>query len=248
MNWSFSSLMMYESCPYRFKLAKIDKLPRKPLPPDNPMERGNRIHGGLERYVKGETAVLVTEARGMDKLQHVADRLRELYACDMATVEQDWLFNRDWDEAPKRMRCSVHDDITTDGCAECETKVWLWAKLDTCGIDIENKLVVPGDWKSGKSQYKAVEHVQQLQLYSAVAALKYPWAETIIPELYYVDEGHIRSSEYTREQALSFVGRFDVRAQRIFDDKFYRPNPNVNTCRYCDFGPRNGTGACAVGV
>ena len=43
------------------------------------------------------------------------------------------------------------------------------------------------------------------------------------------------------------VGRFDARAQRIYNDRFFKSNANKVTCRYCPFSPR-GTGACPVGV
>lgn len=249
MNWSFSSLMNYESCAHRFKLAKIDRLPEPPRPPDNPLERGNRVHNRYEAYIKGESQVFDNEAKNSAMFREATDHLRLLYTLGMATSEDDWLFNRDWDEVPKKMQCSVHGrEKPVDDCEECGQRVWLWAKLDACVMDEDAKKVIVIDFKTGKSQYKAIEHVQQLQLYAAIAALKYPWAETIIPELWYLDEGHVRQSEYTLEQALGFVGRFEVRADRIFKDRLYRPNPNVQTCRWCSYGPRNGTGACAVGV
>lgn len=249
MNWSFSSLMTYETCPHRFKLAKIDRLPEPPRPPDNPMERGNRVHKRYEAYVKGETAVFDNEARCSDTFRAAADHLRLLHQVGMATAEDDWLFNREWDEVPKKMDCSVHGRGKPDPeCEECAARVWLWAKLDACVMDKEERKVIAIDYKTGKSQYKAIEHVQQVQLYAAISALKFPWAETIIAELWYLDEGHVRQSTYTAEQALSFVGRYDVRAQRIFDDKLYRPNPNIMTCKYCPYGPKTGTGVCPVGV
>jgi CRISPR/Cas system-associated exonuclease Cas4 (RecB family) len=228
-NWSFSSLMIYEACPLRFKLAKIDRLPELPRPPDNPMERGNRIHGRLEKYVKGESNEMDEEAKAIRTFVPLIEHARVLYAEGKATAEQDWLFNRDWDD------CNRND-------------VWLWAKLDLNVQDMQNGLVVPIDYKSGKSQFKQIEHVQQLQLYSGLAALRYEWAETITSELWYVDEGHIKSYTVNREEALKYIGRFEKRADRIYEDKHFRANPNMITCAYCPYGPRRGTGACPVGV
>lgn len=227
-NWSFSWLMKYEQCAFMFKLAKIERLPEPPRPPDNPLERGNRIHKALEDYVTGKSSTPDSEARKLAPIQHVYDHMRMLYTHGMVTVEQDWFFDHNWEV--------------------CDRKdVWLWVKLDTCVLDESQALVIPGDTKSGKSGYKAVEHVQQLQIYSATSAIKFPWANTLAPELYYVDEGHIRQTEMSREHALSFIGRFDQRAQRIYDDRMFRPNPSAHTCRYCSYSPR-GTGACPVGV
>ncbi len=123
----------------------------------------------------------------------------------------------------------------------------MMAKLDFAALDKSNNYVVVVDYKTGKPDYKVVEHIQQLQFYAALTALKYEWANQIVAELWYVDAGAVRSVEWTREQALAFVGRFDARAQRIYNDRFFRANPSKITCRYCPYSPR-GTGACPVGV
>lgn len=230
-NWSFSRLMTYESCPQQFKFKAIDRLPEPPKPENNPLERGNRIHRNLELFVQGETKVVSNEAKSIAHFIPALEHLRELYACGMATTEDDWLFDRDWDETQKR---------------NAERPIWLWAKLDASILDEERGIAIAVDYKSGKSNNKAIEHVQQLQLYAALTALKYEWANEIHAELWYLDEGWVKPVVYSREQALSYVGRFDVRAQRLYDDRFYRPNPNRVTCRYCPYGSQNGTGVCPV--
>lgn len=228
-NWAFSSLMKYETCALQFKLAKIDRLPEPERPPDNPLERGNRVHSRYERFIKGESNEFDTEAKESAKFKPIIEKIRGMHAQGYATAEQNWWFNREWQV------CSRED-------------VWLWLKLDTSIYVPEQKLAITIDFKTGKSQYKAIEHVQQTQLYSAVSALKFPEAERHSAELYYLDEGHIRRAEYSQDEALKFVSRFDQRAQRIYDDRFFRANPNTHNCRYCPYGPRNGTGACPVGV
>lgn len=233
-NWSFSKLMMYETCPMRVRLKYIDRLPEPALPPDNPMERGSRIHNNLELYVKGE-AELQNEAKKLEQFKPALGHLQELYACKQATAENDLFFNRDWDLCEKR-------------------SVWLWLKKDFCvtdGAQVTDREAVTrtitGDYKSGKSGYKTIEHIQQLQLYAACDALEYPNAEVHISEIWYVDEGSTRQMTYSHEQALSFVGRFAARAERMYADRYFRPNPSRDICRYCPYSPR-GTGACPVGV
>lgn len=228
INWSISKLFAYESCPMQFKLRYIEKLPEPPRPPDNPLERGNRVHNMLEKYVKGEGSLHGCEAKRIDVFEPHLTHLETLYADGMATAEDDWFFNRDWDACER-------DDV------------WLWSKLDFSVTDETNRVVVTGDYKTGKSAYKAVDHIQQIQLYTAVSALKYEWADVLIGEVWYVDEGWIRQAEYTREQALKFVGRFNARADKIYQDRMFRPNANKVTCRWCPYSPR-GTGACPVGV
>lgn len=229
-NWSFSSLMVYETCPLRFKLARIDKLPELPRTPDNPMERGNRVHNRLEKFVKGE-GDMDTEAKCIDAFVPALDHARVLYQKNKATAEQDWLFDADW-------------ETTTRDAG----RIWLWSKLDLNVNDQANEHVISVDYKTGKSQYKIIEHVQQLQLYTAVSALRYEWAQVLTAELWYLDEGHVKTFTVDRDAALALVGRFDARAQRIYDDRFFQAKPSAQACIYCPYGPRKGTGACPVGV
>lgn len=229
--WSFSRLLQYESCPMRTKLKVIDRSPEPPLPPDNPMERGNREHGRYERYIKGDASALNgAEARQLDLHRPNLDKLAELYAAGMATAEQNWKFDADWE---------IIDGEDRD--------YWLFAKLDAYVFNPETCTAIAVDFKTGKSMYKAIEHVQQLQFYAALSALREERADTIICELWYVDESDNRTFELSREQALSYVGRFQKRADTMMSDKIFRPNPNKVTCRYCPYSPR-GTGVCPVGV
>lgn len=226
-NWSFSKLMMYEGCPQRYKLRYIDKLPEPPPEPNNPLARGNRVHEKLEKYVKG-TGPLDGEAKELQKFLPALNHLQVLHECGQAMTEDNWFYNDNWE------------------VCERDT-VWLWSKLDFLVLDEDQQRAIIGDYKTGKSNYKMIEHVQQMQLYAAVTALRYEWIETVTPELWYVDEGWVRSTTYTREEALQYVGRFDRRVEFLYKDKLFKANPNPTNCRYCPYSPR-GTGACPVGV
>lgn len=245
-NWSFSKLTLYESCPLQFKFRYIDKIPEPERPADNPLERGNRIHNNLEMFVKNEPGgdLADNEAKRIEPFKPALNHLRTLYDCGMAHAEDNWFYNDAWEVEPACGKCN--------GCLRgrtCyEAKIWLWSKLDFFVIDEDNSHAIVGDYKSGKSMYKAIEHVQQLQLYTAVAAIRYPHLAKITAELWYVDEGHVKSFTCTNEEAMRFIGRFDQRVQRIYDDRFFRPNPNKITCAYCPYGPRRGNGHCPVGV
>jgi CRISPR/Cas system-associated exonuclease Cas4 (RecB family) len=220
--------MVYEQCPFRFKLSKIDKLPEPPRDEKSPLERGNRIHKHLEDHVMEGRSLDGIEALAVDKFKPLLTCLQSLYADGKVSVEENWLFDKDWNICERN-------------------EVWLWSKLDVNVRDEERATSVVIDHKSGKSTYKAIEHTCQMQLYGAETALRQEWAETIIVELWYVDEGHVKQQAYSRDQALRYVQSFDRRANRIYDDRHFRPNPNKVTCRWCPYSPR-GTGACPVGV
>lgn len=216
---------MYERCPMQLKLKAIDRLPELPRDPNNdPLARGDRIHKALEISVI-EGAPPPKEAKEFaDLLAHA----HELYRAGRATVEQDWLSGDDWTTVERK-------------------DVWLWTKLDLNVVHEEAGHSIVVDYKTGKSQYKALEHIQQCQLYVAVAALRQPEVTKLTAELWYIDEKWVRTMEYTREQALKFIGLFDKRARPMFEEKLWRPRPNVVTCKWCPYSPR-GTGACPVGV
>lgn len=228
-SWSYSALSTYEACPLQIKLKRIDRMPEPPRPYDNPLERGNREHKRYEKYVQGDSNALAdSEAKKLEPLMPALDMLRDLYPSGTVETEQDWILNDEWEFVEK-------------------SQLWLWIKMDVCVQHKQVATVVVIDYKTGKSQYKMTDHIQQAQLYAGVAALKHEWAETVITEMWYVDEGHIKPFTYTRDEALAFIGRFDRRAHRMYEDKLFRPNANVVTCRYCPYSPR-GTGACPVGV
>lgn len=228
-NWSFSKLLSYEGCPMRVKLKYIDRIPEPERDPNNdPLLRGSNIHDNLERFIKGEGTLDGNQAKALDNFVPMLEHLQELYAIGKAHAEDDWLYDDEWQPCSKQ-------------------GYWLWVKLDYFVKDEELKLLVVGDWKSGKSGYKTIEHIQQTQLYAATAALRYPWADEIVTEIPYVDEGKLMQHTYSRDQALSFISRFENRAQRMLNDTMFRPNPNKVTCKWCPYSPR-GNGACPVGV
>lgn len=227
-DWSFSKLVSYEECPFRVKLRYIERKPMPELKPGNPLERGQRIHDNLERYVKGECD-LGQEAKAISVFQDMLDHMQVLYREERIIVEDDWFFSPDWSICDKEDRC-------------------LWVKLDYCGFNEDTATIVIGDWKSGKSSSNTIKNAQQTQLYAVAVAQKFDWVENIITELAYVDEGKIVPFHYSADGALKLMDGFQRRADRMMSDKTFRANPHAQNCYYCPYGPKNGTGACPVGV
>jgi CRISPR/Cas system-associated exonuclease Cas4 (RecB family) len=214
--------MEYERCPRAFKYHAIDHLPQ--LPRDiatDPMARGSRVHEGLDETVR-LGANVPREATGFKEL---LDHARLLFEHGMVTTEENWFFDEDWKP------CS-------------RDKVWLWAKLDLDVSDKDKNTCYVVDYKTGKSKYKIIEHVQQGQLYAACVAQLRPWVQSIIVEFWYIDENMIKTFEYTREQALEYIGRFQRRVDRLYAEKYFPPRPSRMNCKWCAYGRDNGTGVC----
>ena len=83
--WSYSSLTLYEKCPHAYKLRYIDKCKE---PPNEAMERGNKIHTEVENFLthqgdlSEETQKLKAYYNGMRHLQPI--------------IEEPWGFDANW--------------------------------------------------------------------------------------------------------------------------------------------------------
>ena len=71
-----SRLNDYESCPLKAKLKMIDKIPEpeRPLPPgktEHANDRGTRIHGEIEAFVKGTGPMPIEARRFKDELERM---------------------------------------------------------------------------------------------------------------------------------------------------------------------------------
>lgn len=89
-SWSFSRLLVYEQCPYRFKLQFMDRIPD--LQPKTAADRGTQIHQEAEDYVLGKgdfTSNLRHFKADFLALKSHADQGR-------VTCEEEWAFDRDW--------------------------------------------------------------------------------------------------------------------------------------------------------
>lgn len=86
--WSYSAFNLYDQCPYKYKLCKIDKLPE---PRSEALIRGDETHKKVAAYLAGVTDVLPNEAR------HFASQMQQLKTLD-PIVEQQWAFTNTWRE------------------------------------------------------------------------------------------------------------------------------------------------------
>lgn len=228
--WSYSTLKQFEKCPHSIELAKVHKQPGPVLPADNPMVRGNRVHKNGEDFVQG-----VTEKLGPELKKHFETdiaELREDYAEGNILVEEDWGFTKEW--------------ASTGWMSK---DVWARIKCDVVKtMDVNARKII--DYKTGKSFGNEVSHIQQGQLYSIAAFMKYPEIEFVEASFWYVDEGKkSRPKIYTRKQMIPIINSFTKRANKMTDCVVFIAKPNRSNCKYCDFGPNNGgTNVCEFGV
>lgn len=225
--WSFSRLSNFEKCPYKIYQSAVLKLKGPPRDADNPAERGTRIHNVAEEYVNGTSTVFAPE---MEDFREDFEALREGFDAGEVETEGDWGFDIDWQEA-----------------GWWDANVWARIKLDAFArVDPHTARVI--DYKTGKKFGNEVHHIQQAQLYMVAGFLKQPDVDLIQTEFWYLDQNAKTVKTYRRNKLPLYMKKFTDRAMRLTTCTEFPAKPSKMNCRWCDFGPENGTGDCKYGV
>lgn len=222
MSWSYSRLLDFEQCRYRYKLKYKDKVPEQK---SDAADRGTAIHQMAEDFVSQKLKSLPVE---LMKFADDFSALRARYKEGHVSLEGEWGFDKHWQ--PHEYKYA-----------------WLRMKADAVAFNPQRTQAIVIDYKTGAKWGNEIKHAEQTQLYALAAAIREPRVTTIITELWYLDKDDMSSNTYTREQAMRFIPGFDKRARKIDDAKEFGPNPNMFTCKWCPYGPNKG-GQCPHGV
>jgi len=224
-SWSYSKLIVFEQCPYRYKLQSVDYVPQEKNPA---ADRGTDIHGKAEHFVDGSLPSLPTE---LCKFQDEFVSLRQHYKQGNVQLEQEWGFDKDW--MPTNFKTA-----------------WLRMKADAVVHNDDRTQAIVIDYKTGKKFGNEIKHGEQVQLYSLATAIREPSVKLIKVELWYIDKDDLTPTDYTREQAIKLSKSFSARAKRVetaHEKNRFEANPNIFTCQYCPYGPNKGA-QCPHGI
>lgn len=255
-SWSNSRWNDYAQCPARAHYKHIQKLPE---PKSGPMDRGIEIAKIEEAFFKGEIKKLpIAKTKG--KVESPGDRndpttwpkwdgdlakairnglaihpniAPELNAAkkqkDMF-CEENWGFKKDW---------SVTDYFDWTGC-------WLRVKVDVGWGATLGTICHLRDNKTGKySEYDVEKYLEQLRLYAAAGAARFPHVTEFHVQLWFTDLGIAHPEKpmvITRAEALKLQKKFTKQVQPMFSDTRFDPKPNSG-CRWCHFR-RSNNGPC----
>jgi hypothetical protein len=209
--WSYSALKTYEECAYRTYISRVKKIQE----PSGPAaERGTAIHQEAEDYIIGTIGEL---PKSLEKFKDDFEELRQLFIDAKCEVEGEWGFTMDW---------AVTGWMTKD--------TWARIKLDACVNEDDNSLRVI-DFKTGKRFGNEISHGQQALIYAIAAFLRYPDAEIIKTELWYLDKNEKAERTYTRTEAMAYFPSWHQRAIAMTTATSFPPNPNKTSCRWCSF-------------
>lgn len=203
----------------------IDRLKE---PSNDAMERGAKMHDDAEAYIKGDLRTLTKELKpakpALDDIKKLYKARLKLGLKGMAPVVEDtWAFTAEWGE-------TTWNDWT--GC-------WVRIKLDAGWWDDQSTFRIR-DWKSGKlREEKNEEYLEQLDLYALGALVKFPHAEQVIPDLYYIDEGVVfppagRPLTYVQADVPRLKRAWAKRTKKMLADKTFAPRPGWY-CQGCYF-------------
>jgi hypothetical protein len=230
--WSFSRLKDYEKCPWQLWLKAGEKRDMSHVD-TTAMDRGSMVHNACEDFVKGKGDFI----KEMSKFADYFKEVKLEYEAGDVMVEEDWGFDADWQPIgwfDPNVKCRM--------------------KLDNFRVTARNEeghpvAGIPTDYKTGKKFGNEVTHNQQGQLYAIGSFLRIPTLELAEVEFIYLDHA-IKSKRkvYTREKAMRFLPTWQARADKLLNDREFRPKPNKINCKWCPFGPQNGDSSCDWGV
>ena len=193
--WSFSALMQFEQCPYKYFVEQ--RLGHRGS--SGPAaERGSKIHDECEHYI-----TMVSNDTPSDKKVAAwipeLEELRGMYADGQNLIcEDEWAFDRDWGRV-----------------AWGSPDAWLRGKLDVFVKEGTSAHIM--DWKTGRKFGNEMKHQQQGILYAIMAFMIYPELEFARVEFLYLDQPYRTNLEqtYTRDQALMFLPNFEKRVHKM---------------------------------
>lgn len=218
--WSYSRLQTYEACPYKAKLSYIDKVPTKQGPA---MARGSEIHKKAEDFIMGKLPRLPKELVNYKDDFAKAKKAAKDSEVEVF-VEQQWGLARDWSETS-------------------------WFGRDTWGRVVVDYGVHYDDFirlvdhKTGK-QYE--NHREQLEPYAIAGLHRFPNAEAVSAEMWYLDHDQATipklEIEFTRSDLPKLEKKWEAKIKPMLADKRFAPRPG-SACRFCDFSAAKG-GPC----
>ena len=207
---SFSSLSNFEKCPWHLYLSKVEKCPDVSGPA---AQRGTEIHDKAENFIVGNSGEELPKELG--KFASLFEDLRARYSEGRIHVEEDWAFTREWEPTGWR----------SEDC-------WLRMKLDALDLESETSAKVY-DWKTGRKFGNEVKHGQQALLYVISTFIKWPELEFVEANMIYTDKGETMTTSYSRDQAMLFFDRYNLRFNTATTCVNYKPTPNASSCKWC---------------
>lgn len=215
--WSYSAWDLYNTCPLKYKLEKIDRIE---VPTGPALLRGREVHDNLAKYLRGDT-----DAPGVEIASPTARRLHEeIRAFDNKVIEQQWAFTDQW-----------------KGTGWFDKNVWVRVVLDV-GVLYDDMTAEVIDHKTGKN---SGSYGDQMEIFSLAVFQRQAPVTHVTTRLSFVDYDSEVFAEHDRSELPGLVDKWREKVRPMFEDTEFLPRPN-DKCRFCHFRRSNG-GVCRYG-
>jgi CRISPR/Cas system-associated exonuclease Cas4 (RecB family) len=182
-----------------------------PEPKSEALEWGSEVHNAIEAWLNNWTRKV------HDGFLPMLSQLTALKKLKPMT-ETMWAHGKDWEPFVDPF----------------DKQAWARAKLDAWH---DNGLQVHVfDWKTGRPREASFD---QVRFYAALALVRFPDAERVMTELWYVEHDKIVTGVVERKELLGIQKEFKRRATRIYNEAKWPEEPGMH-CRWCPF--RKGVG------
>jgi len=186
LQWSYSVLSAYETCPHRYYVTKVAKTVTEPM--TEAMSRGNKVHKALELRLTQATP-LPGDMRQWEPLaQTVVDRAKGGVL-----------------EAEQKMALTIDYRPTTFFAKD------VWVRGITDFTVTKGAKAFIGDWKTGKPTPESA----QLRLTAAMTMCAKPWVQTVINSFVWLKDGTLTTERFTREDLPGIWQDFAPRVRRL---------------------------------
>lgn len=194
--WSYSRWDTWHTCPLKYKLRFLDKLPTEQ---SAAMANGDRVHKNIAKHLQTNGAEPLTG------FEHHKPFITELLSIDNKVVEQQWGFTRGWGQ--------------TGWFAK---DVWVRTIIDV-GVLYDDMTAEVLDWKTGKHRET---HEDQLEIFAISLFARAKQVSHVTARMVYVDAGTQEISEYPRAVYDKLVAKWDREAMTMLHDESLLPRPN----------------------
>lgn len=237
IDFSYSRLDTYMSCPAKYFYSYIQKEPRQFGPA---AALGNIVHAALENSLEANQPIDYRT-------------LKQEYISNIPKWDPDQLIPRDLIDVGHVIIDEFYDQNVDAHFNIYEKELafnFIIGSYSINGfidrVDVVDNQVRITDYKTGKWEVaiKDVPTNLQLGIYALAASIIFPDKE-IYAELYYLRSGKRKGHVFSDEDLINVKHRLVEIASKIVNDKSFLPTDQHRICSYCDHAK---SGACGVGA
>jgi len=220
-SWSFSRWDLHHTCPLRFKLKYLDKLPE---PTPAAFLRGRKVHAAIANYLQAAQDWPGARNEAEAAAGKAWPLLQQVRQFDNRVVEQEWGYTVKWEPT-----------------AWFGATTWFRSVLDV-GIIYDDNTAEVVDWKTGKPRGT---YGSEMELFAISLMQRAKHVTSVSTRLAFTDTKHEEFDEFTREALPSLIAKWNRQVAPMFEDTTYLPRPNEG-CKWCNFSKSKG-GQCRYG-